>query len=72
MIALMSIGPTELLMLLFVILLPVMALVDILISNFHPNNKLIWVLVVIFTNIVGAFLYFLIGRNQKVKKQTSS
>jgi len=54
-----------LIVLLFILLLPLIALVDILKSNFEGNTKLIWVIVVIFLNIVGAILYFLIGRNQK-------
>jgi heme/copper-type cytochrome/quinol oxidase subunit 4 len=44
----------------------IVALVDVLKSNFESNNKLIWVLVVIFTNIIGAILYFTIGRKQKI------
>jgi hypothetical protein len=64
---LLIIGPIELLLLAFVIILPLAALIDILISEFEGNNKLIWVLVVLITNIVGAILYFLIGRNQKIR-----
>jgi hypothetical protein len=64
---LLIIGPIELLLLGFVIILPLAALIDILISEFEGNNKLIWVLVVLFANIVGAILYFLIGRNQKIR-----
>jgi len=51
---------------LFVLLLPILALIDILQSNFEGNNKLIWVLIVIFMSLLGAILYFAIGRNQKV------
>ncbi|WP_428743681.1 PLD nuclease N-terminal domain-containing protein [Tenacibaculum sp.] len=32
------------------------------------NNKIIWVLVVLLTNFFGAVLYFLIGKEQKIKK----
>ena len=52
--------------LLFILILPLIALVDILKSNFEGNNKLIWVIVVIFLSAVGALLYWLIGRKQKV------
>jgi len=64
-------GPIEVLIILMVValglLLPLIALVDILRSNFQANNKLIWVVVVVFTNILGSILYFLIGRNQRIK-----
>ena len=52
-----------------ILLLPailwIFALIDILRSDFQGNNKLIWVLVVIFLPIIGAILYFAIGKNQK-------
>ncbi len=64
------IGGLELLFPLFLIIFfwvfTIIALIDILKSNFESNNKLIWVLVVIFTNIIGAILYFTIGRKQKI------
>ncbi len=47
------------------IILTIMALIDILKSEFRGNNKIVWVLVVLFFNLFGAFLYFIIGRNQK-------
>ena len=52
---------------LFVLLLPLVALVDILRSKFEDNTKIIWVIVVIFLSTIGAILYFLIGKNQKIK-----
>jgi len=55
------------LILLFVLLLPLIALVDILKSKFEGNTKIIWVIVVIFFPVIGTFLYFLIGKNQKIK-----
>lgn len=45
----------------------IVALVDILRSDFKGNNKIVWVLVVLFINFFGAILYFLIGRQQKIK-----
>jgi uncharacterized membrane protein YdjX (TVP38/TMEM64 family) len=44
----------------------IIALVDILRHQFTGNNKLIWTLVVLFTSIIGALLYFYIGRKQKL------
>lgn len=46
----------------------IIALIDILRNEFKGDNKIIWVLVVLFANIVGAFLYFFIGRSQKIGK----
>jgi hypothetical protein len=42
------------------------ALIDILKSEFKGNDKLIWVLVVLFTGLIGALLYLAIGKKQKV------
>jgi len=47
------------------IILTILALIDILKSEFKGNNKIVWVLVVLFFNLFGAILYFTIGRNQK-------
>ncbi len=59
------------LLLLLIFILPVvlllLALIDILKSNFSGNNKLVWIIVVIFLPIFGAILYLIIGRGQKVK-----
>ncbi|XRE43141.1 hypothetical protein ACIVBQ_001345 [Tenacibaculum discolor] len=46
----------------------IIALVDILKSEFKGNNKIVWILVVLLANFFGAVLYFLIGREQKIKK----
>ncbi len=48
-------------------LLWIIALVDILKSNFKDsNNKILWVLVVILIPVIGSILYFIIGKNQKI------
>ena len=52
---------------LLVFIFPLIALVDILKSKFEGDSKLIWVIVVVFVPIMGSILYFLIGRNQKIK-----
>lgn len=42
------------------------ALIDILKSDFKDSvNKLIWLAVVFFLNILGVILYYFIGRGQK-------
>ncbi len=49
------------------LLVPIIALIDIIRSDFRgSNDKLIWVIVVLFLNIIGALLYWVIGRNQRV------
>ncbi|MPR34947.1 PLDc N-terminal domain-containing protein [Salmonirosea aquatica] len=47
------------------IVLPVIALVDILKHNFTGSDKIIWVLIVLFLPFVGSILYFVIGSKQK-------
>ncbi|SHJ55176.1 Phospholipase_D-nuclease N-terminal [Tangfeifania diversioriginum] len=47
--------------------IPIIALVDILQSEFEGNNKLIWVLVILLTWFLGAILYYFIGRKQKIE-----
>ncbi len=65
------IGPQELILVLLVglclFLLPLFAIVDIVRSKFEGNMQLIWVIIVVFFNIFGTILYFIIGRNQKIK-----
>lgn len=69
MITLGMIGPWQVLIILFGLLLPIIALIDVLRSNFKgSNDKLIWVLVILFLNVFGSVLYFLIGTGQKIKK----
>jgi hypothetical protein len=48
--------------------IPIFALIDILRNDFEGNNKLIWVLVILLTWLLGAILYYFIGRNQKINK----
>ena len=69
------IGVFQLIIILVVLLLGILptiiALVDILKSEFKGNNKIVWVLVVLFANFFGAILYFLIGREQKITVKKS-
>jgi len=48
------------------LLLPIIALIDIVKNDFSGANKVIWVVVVLFLPILGSILYFLIGRNHKI------
>ena len=75
MIYLGMIGPWQVIIILMIalfgFLLPIIALIDILKNKFNGNDKIIWVLVVIFFNILGSILYFAIGQNQKIKTRIS-
>jgi len=65
------IGPQEIIIVLILsvgFILPLIALVDILRNDFEGNNKIIWVLVILLSWLIGAILYFFIGRQQKVQK----
>lgn len=64
-------GGPELLVLFIIFGLPILvilaALIDILKSEFQvQQNKLIWVLVTIFLPLLGAILYFVLGRSQRI------
>ena len=40
-------------------------LIDVLRRHFpEPNNKIIWVLVILFTHLIGALVYYCVGRKQ--------
>jgi hypothetical protein len=63
------VGPGHILILLmiilFIILLPLIALIDVLINRFPGNDKLIWVVIILFIPFLGSVLYFLIGRKNR-------
>ncbi len=50
-------------------ILAIAALIDILRSEFRESNtKLIWVIIVIFVPVLGSILYFILGKNHKIKR----
>lgn len=53
---------------LFVILLPILALISVLMNDFQGNDKIIWVLIIIFLPFLGSLLYFLVGRDRRINK----
>jgi hypothetical protein len=67
----LAISPVQIMTIVSVVLigtlLMLIALIDIVKSNFKGNDKLIWVLVVIFLHWIGALLYFIISRKQKLQ-----
>ena len=49
-----------------ILIFPLVALINCLNSKWKDNtNKLVWAIVIIILPIVGALLYFIIGKNQK-------
>jgi hypothetical protein len=67
-----GIGIWELIVVLIVICIltvpfSIVAIIDILRSNFRGNDKIVWLLVVIFLSIPGIILYRVIGKKQKIK-----
>ena len=69
------IGPHQLIIILTVLIfafiflgLTLIALVDILRNEFTGNNKIIWVLVLLFLEPINAILYYIIRYHQKIKK----
>jgi hypothetical protein len=65
-------GVTEILLILFVmgccILLPLLALIDIIRSKFEGNDAILMVLIVIFVPVIGPILYFILGPSRKITK----
>jgi len=61
-------GFTELFLVMCLIVVPlwVIALVDVLKSEFKGNDKLVWLIVVILLPVIGAICYLLIGKKQKI------
>ena len=53
---------------LFVILLPLLALISVLMNDFRGNDKVMWVLIIIFLPFLGSLVYFLIGRDKRIKR----
>jgi hypothetical protein len=65
------IGVPELIVLVVLGLLAIpsiLAFIDIMRSNFEGGKKIFWLLFVIFFSFIGAIVYFIIGRKQKIAK----
>ena len=57
-----------LLVVLFIFLIPLLALISALMSDFPGNEKILWVLIILLLPFLGSVLYFLIGRNQQISR----
>jgi hypothetical protein len=61
------IGPLQIFIILIFVFIPsIIALIDIVKNEFPGNNKIVWLLVVLLGHFLGALLYFIIGRKQKL------
>jgi hypothetical protein len=50
----------------FIVLFPLIALIDIIRNEFRgSNDKVIWVIIVLFIPFLGSVLYYWIGTEQK-------
>jgi hypothetical protein len=67
--SILGIGTVGLIILILLfLLLPLIALVDVIANEFTGSNKLIWVVLILFLPFLGAFLYFLVGTRQKIRR----
>ena len=41
--------------------------IDVLRNSFNGNDKIVWILVLLFVPILGPFLYFFIGRKKRIQ-----
>ncbi len=57
-----------LIVILFIFLIPLLALLNVLMSDFQGNEKIMWVLIIIFLPFLGSLLYFLIGRDKRINR----
>jgi len=67
-IMLMISGPQIVLIVAFFLLIfPIIALIDILRNEYTNSNKIVWLIVVLMIPFIGSFLYYFIGTKHKIK-----
>jgi hypothetical protein len=57
-----------LMVILFIFLIPLIALISVVMNQFNGNEKIMWVVIIIFLPFLGSLLYFLIGRDRRINK----
>ena len=57
-----------LLVILLIFLFPLLALVSVITNSFQGNEKIMWVLIIIFLPFLGSLVYFLIGRDKRINR----
>jgi hypothetical protein len=50
-----------------IVLLWVAALVSVLRNDFEGNDKIVWIVLIVFLPFIGSILYFAIGRSKRIK-----
>jgi hypothetical protein len=55
-------------LILFILILPLLALISVLTNEFRGNEKIMWVLIIIFLPFLGSVLYVLIGRDKRITR----
>jgi hypothetical protein len=62
------IGLTELIVVLFLLIVPIfmISFVDVLRHDFKGNDKLAWLIAVIFVPFLGPICYFKFGREKRI------
>lgn len=53
-------------LLLLTMIFPIICLISILRNKFKNQDKLIWVIIVIFLPFIGPLLYLIMGKNQRI------
>ncbi|MCD8740585.1 PLD nuclease N-terminal domain-containing protein [Mucilaginibacter roseus] len=67
--AFLNLGTPEIILISFIVIIPLITLIDIIKSDFKDQfTKLLWIVIVLLAPILGCLLYFLIGRSQKVSR----
>ncbi|MBX2960913.1 MAG: PLDc_N domain-containing protein [Cyclobacteriaceae bacterium] len=48
------------------LILPILAISDVMYGRFNPIDKLKWIVLILFLPVVGSMIYFWFGREQKI------
>ena len=68
----LNVGGFEILILLIPAVIWLWAIIDLLRSDFSNGiNKIVWAIIIIFVPFLGAILYLILGRSQKLKSPQS-
>jgi hypothetical protein len=61
-------GLSEIILILTIplVIMPLVALINLLKNQFTGNDKLIWLLVILFLPLMGWILYFAIGKKNQI------
>lgn len=68
---LVALGTNELIIILLgltLLILPIVALVDLVKSDFKDStSKIVWAIIIVFMPILGSIIYLIFSKNQKVE-----